>query len=321
MIYQNRMRWLPLLSLLVVGCGPPRWSTTHSSDRVPLSLWAASPSQVFASGGALGSGGAALFLRYDGGAWKEIQTGTDATLWWVHGLSANDVWLVGERGTILRWNGQSLEPETSGTDRTLYGIWGARPDDMWAVGGRPGQDGVVLHRDATGWTTQPVPRDFVTFFKVWGTAANDVFACGEGGTIVHWDGGAWTRQETGLPDAVPLFTVAGRAANDVYAVGGFGRAVALRYDGAAWSPLTDPIVQDAGSLAGVSVASDGTVVIVGAAGTKLRGKPGAFVDQSDAPPRADLHAAYAFPGEAFAVGGNYLAPAPAAREGVVAQFR
>lgn len=321
MIYQNRMRWLPVLCTLLWGCGPSRWSATHASDRVPLSVWAASPSRAFVSGGALGSGGPALFVRYDGGAWSEIATGTDATLWWVHGLSPTDVWLVGERGTILRWDGRTLTPEPSGTDRTLFGIWGAHAADLWAVGGRPGQDGVLLHRDANGWTVEPVPRAFVAFFKVWGSAAADVFICGEGGTVAHWDGQSWTLQPTGLPDSTTLFTVAGRAPNDVYAVGGFGRAIALHYDGVAWTPIADAVVQKAGSLAGVSVASDGTVVMVGSAGTKLRGRPGAFVDETAAPPRADLHAAFAFPGEAFAVGGNYLAPAPSAREGVIAQFR
>jgi photosystem II stability/assembly factor-like uncharacterized protein len=55
--------------------------------------------------------------------------------------------------------------------------------------------------------------------KVWGTSKNDVWAVGSGGTVIHWDGGAWT------PSAVPpspaevrntFFAVGGTGPNDVW---------------------------------------------------------------------------------------------------------
>jgi hypothetical protein len=106
----------------------------------------------------------------------------------------------------------------------------------------------------------------------------------------------------------------------VYAVGGLGNAVALHYDGSNWSRLTDAPLTDLPGLAGVSVDSDGQVIFVGGNGTKLRGRPGALIDDSSAATREDLHAAAIAGGEIFAVGGNYFVPAPTPRHGVIAHY-
>ncbi len=284
-------------------------------------MWAAGPNDVYSSGGALGSGGEGLLVHFDGSAWSTIPLGTTATLWWVFGLGPRDVYLVGEQGTILHWDGSAVTSMTSGTASTLYGIWGTGADDLWSVGGRPGQDGVLLHKDASGWQVLPSPVPFVAFFKIWGVAANDIFLCGEGGTIVHYDGAAWTVQPTGLSSTTTLFTIAGRSHGEVYSVGGFGKAVAMRYDGAAWSPMPDALLANTGSLAGVSVdPHDGTLILVGEGGIKLRGKPGALVDESAEAPHDDLHSAFYLDGELYTVGGNYLAPTGAARHGVIGHY-
>ncbi len=314
-----------LVALLFViagaGCDGASWSAVLPSlDRVPLSVWADSPRDVFVAGGPLGSPGDALLLHYDGSAWHEIPTSTSATLWWVFALSPTDVYLAGESGTILRFDGAQLTPMTSGTTKTLYGIWGASDGDLWAVGGDPDLDGVILRNDGTGWRTIANPTTSGAYFKVWGSSSSDVFICGQGGTILHWDGQQLSSQPTGLDPRTTLFTVAGRAPNDVFAVGGLGNATALHYDGASWAPLGDAVLAESDALAGVSVAASGEVVLVGANGTVLRGKPGALVDESRLAVSADLHGTVDAGGEIFAVGGNYFAPAPAARHGVVVHY-
>ncbi len=42
-----------------------------------------------------------LLLRFDGSEWSSEETGTTETLNAVHGSSANNVFAVGENGTIL----------------------------------------------------------------------------------------------------------------------------------------------------------------------------------------------------------------------------
>ena len=69
-----------------------------------------------------------------------------------------------------------------------------------------------------------------------------------------------------------------------------------------------------------ALAEGGQVVMSGANGTLLRGRPGALVDESRVATLSDLHAVSARGGQIFAVGGNYFAPAPATRHGVVAHY-
>jgi hypothetical protein len=310
-----------LLLAMLAGCSSPHWSAPVTlADRVPLSL-ARAGKQTFAVGGALGSGGDALFLRFDG-SWHSVATNSKVTLWWVFGFSESDLWSVGEQGTVAHFDGAQLTLSSTPTTTTLYGIWGAAPNDLWAVGGMPGSSSVALHFDGTQWT---VASPLITgptgaFFKVWGSAADDVFICGEGGLVLHYDGKSWSSQPTGLPQSTTLFTIAGRAHNDVYAVGGLGLAAAIHFDGTNWSALNEPALADTGGLTGVSVDSDGSVLIVGAGGVKLRGKPGALTVDTLQPPIDDLHAALLVGGEGFVAGGSYLAPAPAARHGVIGHY-
>ncbi len=313
------MRRLALL-FLAAACTPAdHWSRPLDSlSSVPLSVWESPQKHLYAVGGPLGSPGTPLFLRYDG-SWRKSAVDGAFTLWWIFGFGEDDLYTVGEVGTILHYDGSTFTPETSGTDATLYGIWGTAADDLWAVGGHPNSDGVILHRDADGWHSVAVAENTGSFFKVWGSATDDVFVCGQEGTILHFDGSAWTAQDSGAGHS-SLFTLAGRGPSEVYVVGGDGLPVALKYDGQKWSSVVDPVLEHASSLTGVSVATDGRVIFVGQDGTKLRGRPGALIDDSDQTPRTDLHGAIFVGNEIFAVGGNYNTPAGAQRIGVVDHF-
>ena len=53
-------------------------------------------------------------------------SGTTENLWGVSALDANNVWAVGEAGTILFYDGSSWSPQTSGTTNGLSGCLRAR---------------------------------------------------------------------------------------------------------------------------------------------------------------------------------------------------
>ena len=61
-------------------------------------------------------------------------------------------------------------------------------------------------------------------------------ASDDSGTIVHWDGNAWTPSSLGAP--LFLYGVWGRAADDVWAVGIGGTMV--HWDGSGWSAVRSP---------------------------------------------------------------------------------
>lgn len=312
------LRALAVGALVAAGCTtPPHWSVPLPAlDRVPLSVAQPAPNRAWIGGGALGSGGDALVLSYDGARWSRVDVHTDATLWW----ASNDAtpWLVGERGTVFA--NASTTPEPVPTTSTLYGVWVAPSGVAWIVGGEPDLSGVILRGSAGGsWSDLTPPGTSAAFFKVWGSADDDVWICGQNGALLHWDGAALTRIDTGITRQ-PLLTVAGRDAEDIYVVGGLGSAIVLHHAGGAWTRLTDPMLAELPGLAGVSVDRDGTAVLVGAGGTKLRGRPGAWVDETAEATRVDLHAASFVGGELYVVGGNYQAPPGTPRQGVVAHY-
>src|SRR5690242_13730222 len=71
---------------------------------------------------------------------------------------------------------------------------------------------------------------------VWGTSPSDVFAVGDNGTILHFDGSAWNRMVSGT--SASLTKVWGASSTEVYASSP-DNAI-LRYNGSMWSPLTIP---------------------------------------------------------------------------------
>jgi hypothetical protein len=137
-------------------------------------------------------------------------------------FGANDLWAVGAwyrqnrstPGTLTEhWNGTSWKrvksPNVTAGYNELYGVDGAAPDDVWAVG---------YHN--------------ISYYGSERTMA------------LHWDGSAWSVVETPNlgTNANLLGGIAAISADDAWAVGygddagGFrGRAVALHWNGSAWS--------------------------------------------------------------------------------------
>jgi len=316
-------RLCPLIALCLLGCpepaSEPEW-TVLADDLGGVLLSANGPSidEAWAVGGPLGSAGDALILRREGGGWARVETGFTDTLWWVWVAGPDEVFAVGEGGRIVRWSAGTLETMDTPTDAVLFGVWGSSPTDVWAVGGDPfmeDETDVILHYTGSAWESVPSPMPAgVALFKVWGAAADDVWVVGQAGVILHYDGAAWAPVES--PTDAPLFTVSGNASGEVWAVGG-PPGVALRLDGDRWVEAEVP--GPASILNGVAVGDDGSLLIVGSSGTKFyRGADGAWLDEFDAPPGGDLHAAWIGGGHALAVGGNFNSPRGAARRGVLA---
>ncbi len=97
-----------------------------------------------------------------------------------------------------------------------------------------GSYGALLRYDGTTWTRVDCGVD-ASLDGIWGAGANDVFVVGTGATIIHYDGATWTRMDTGEPETVLFQAVWGNAPNDVNVVGAYGKV--LHYDGSTWSVL------------------------------------------------------------------------------------
>jgi len=301
-----------------------RWSVPLSGrGGALLSVWGEpGPSpRLYAVGAHDTDGPQFLVLQGAGEAWVRIPMAGSGDLWWVNGIPGDGVWASGTEGTVVHYDPATgaFEDRSTGVDATLYGLWGTGATDVWAVGGDPdgvGPRPVLLHWDGEEWTPAPVPVEAANrmIYKVWGTATDDVWACGQGGVILHFDGDAWTWQDSGTLGT--LLTIQGDSPTVAVGGGGVSAIIAERGDDGVWTepPFTGVNPGGGGaqtpggtpSLNGVWVPDEGTPLAVGNSRTVLRRISRGWEALPGVPSGArDLHAVWIDDeGNAVMVGGS-----------------
>jgi len=86
-------------------------------------------------------------------------------------------------------------------------------------------------KDGWCWST-PLPQGD-PLYSIWGSSASDVWAVGEDGVIIHFDGKTWAATASGTHSALHGVWTANK--DDAWAVG-YDDSVVLHWNGAAWSP-------------------------------------------------------------------------------------
>ena len=102
----------------------------------------------------------------------------------------------------------------------LLAVWGPSADDVWIVGGQP-EAGVVLRGSGEAFESMALPDDTPMLNWVHGTGANDVWVGGLSGTVLHWDGSAWTDLSVDMDEAI--WGLYANDDDDVWFVGGTSR--------------------------------------------------------------------------------------------------
>ncbi len=209
------------------------------------------------------------------------------------GLPGGERWAVGERGVVLHGAGAAWSRESWGTAERWVGAWASPSGTVWAVGpqgtrrwangawrhepevGRSlrgvtgfadddvwaaGDFGALLHWDGATWSDHSLGAR--RFHAVFGASPRDVWAVGEAGALAHWDG--TTTQASDAPVPATLFCAWGPSATDVWAGGALGTL--LHFDGHAWVATSAPTTETVRGLWGSS-ASD--VWAVGSGGLIL----------------------------------------------------
>jgi hypothetical protein len=125
-------------------------------ENAALAFWGTGSGDLWAVGGEYWGNPTffgTVFHSADGGVTWSKQVGTylpgdpmlplfEGPFWGVWGSSANDLWVVGARGTIVRSTdgGASWAQVAIGTTSTLRAVWGRSATDVWVAG-----DGGIWH--------------------------------------------------------------------------------------------------------------------------------------------------------------------------------
>lgn len=216
---------------------PMEAENNRTTQRNLNAVWGRSGSDVYA----VGDGG--TILHYDSGSWNTMTSPTDAHLYGIWGhADGSRVYAVGSTGTILRYDGGSWVSMASGVKAQLSGIWGTPDGTHIFVTGNPEPDGqgnvrsTILKSNGTGWTrldTPIVAPGRGRLHSVWGFSNSNVFAVGDDGVILHYDGNEWTPMISGT--TADLYAAWGASITSVFAVGRYGTI--LLYNGSQWSNI------------------------------------------------------------------------------------
>lgn len=170
---------------------------------------------------AVGLGG--LALHWNGLRWEARPTGTTATLEAVDFADSTTAYAVAGRA-ILRWDGSTWAPVFTAA-APLHAVL-AQGDTVWAAG-----DGLLVRGVADTFETLPSPTNAP--LRALAETAEGLFAAGDGGTMLSFDGLTWNREQT--PTAYDLLALATDGA-ELVAVG--ARATILRRKAGVWQDET-----------------------------------------------------------------------------------
>lgn len=320
-----RFFWISCLSpALLAGCTSSGDDSGGGDDSAPVSPFAVvaeelpsafmsvqgrSATDLYAVGADTGAG--PLVVHFDGAAWTTLDTGVSGDVWWVHPTAAGAV-LVGEDGLLLEYDAATgAFTSIPGPDGiTFFGAWGASDDDIWAVGGDTygGQPPAIWRNQGGTWQpfSDPLLADHPApsiFYKVHGTAADDVYIVGTAGILLHWDGTALSAEDSGVTSN--LFTVHAGGPAPI-AVGGYGQSVVLHKEGATWTNKSPGFTPQTNGVYG----RGSTAVAVGAQGSVIRWDGAAWQPDAVKPTTRDLHGVYVDPDGGIWAAGGALSSTP-----------
>lgn len=198
------------------------WTTIPAPAGVALrGLWAVSATEVWT-----GSTNGQLY-RYDGTTLSQVASPTAEAIWGFIGFAPNDIYAATGGSTILHYDGATWSLVGSLPTMQVSMLAGTSPTNLFLAG----YNGVdqVYHFDGTAWRGYGAPMAHLT--DIWGNSANNVYAVGSAGTILHYDGATWRPEPSG--SAGQFLGVWGNA-TDVWAVGNHGTSAFRRTNG-VWS--------------------------------------------------------------------------------------
>jgi hypothetical protein len=233
--------------------------------------------------------------------WVPFTRGTMQLLNDVWGDAPDNVYVVGQAGTVLHFDGDAWGLVTTGEMLDLYRVWGdalgvsvadklgavyhydgvhwefvggyglagaAELIDIWQI---PGGylvcvDGPnVYYMDDRSWKWFPSQPKGAYVTSIWANSNDDIFAVALGGGIYRFNGFSWTAMDSRTTEH--LIAVWGDDRGRVFAVGYNGTVVSYDGIGSVWTKMNTKVFQNLHRVWGTSGMN---VLAVGDLGTVLR---------------------------------------------------
>jgi len=239
-----------------------------------------------------GVGDRGTVVRYSNGSWVNFPSGTDEDLFSISVLGTGEAWAVGRNGAIVHYNGTTWNLHPQSRALTLLPLTTVRflaPDIGWAVGGAPCRSGVALRYNGASWVSATTTNDPLYGVEV--LADDNVWFCGGGRRLMHFDGTGFTVPPCPLGDGKAWYALTFPFTNRGYVVGDDG--LIWRYTTNLSPPCfgADPAqaLLTTQALRGISMLpGEAAGMVVGDAGVRLKFNPGARIFEADAAGGQDL---------------------------------
>jgi hypothetical protein len=200
----------------------------------------AGPSDVWAVGDV-------SFAHWNGSLWSQVPApaGANGNPFYAVWLSApGEGWAVGEEGVYAQLAAGAWTFVGHASNGYAYrGVWGSSAQDVYVVGNGHSIAGVgnpllIRHYDGTAWTdlsgTVDPSHAMGPLNAVWGSDATHVWAVGENGNVIFWNGTLWAPLLSGAGSSESLRAVWGSGPRDVWVAGSAG---VRHFNGTAWSQI------------------------------------------------------------------------------------
>tara|TARA_R110002096_G_scaffold44524_9_gene119889 strand:+ start:47579 stop:48610 length:1032 start_codon:yes stop_codon:yes gene_type:complete len=163
---------------------------------------------------------------------------------------------------------------SEGQSGALLSVWGTSSTDVWTVGAdaRDGTGPLVLHYDGSAWQRIETGETEGNLWWVHGFDQGPIFMGGDGGVILRYDNGVFTKMTT--PDVGTVFGMWGASPDAMWAVGSLtptSGGFAWRLDGDTWTvePGIPAAVTADAALWKVNGRSADDLYLVGSSGVAL----------------------------------------------------
>lgn len=158
--------------------------------------------------------------------WQRMASPSKKQLWAITEGTDGSCYACGEAGTVLHLKDGTWQQLPTPTDLNLHCIWDSG-SGLFAGG----QLGRIYRYNGQEWALHYDLHLDLTILGIWGNGPNSIYAVGDEGLILHFNGLSWQRMPSGTKSA--LYGLWAWDDQRMLAPGDFG--LILRYNGTDWA--------------------------------------------------------------------------------------